>query len=372
LSGKARIAWLDVAKALGIFLVFYGHLLETMIQVGGRPFLLSQLKVIYAFHMPLFFLLSGYLYRDKKQSFGRFFRIHLLTRLIPFFFFNLLALAALLVQQAGRGGIDWQMVGQGCLAMFRGTPSFNMLTWFLACLFMVELIHFGTKRWLVTPPQLLLGIGLSLILGLPVARWAANFLAETGIYVNFWYVQEALTAYAFYLMGVLACHRFKRDFSFLGHNRLGLIGFVVLWGGVTWVTAVYNQGPFVTEPGIVLMSISSHGSFFWFPVTAVTGTLFIIFLATIVPGNRALLYFGQKTLILLGMGGLFFEFFNQPLVAITNPFFPASPLVTIIQAVLLTVLSFGICVPFIYMLEKFFPQLVGKPGRTGPILPRFI
>ena len=74
MTGKTRIAWLDVAKALGIFLVFYGHLLEVMYRYGGRPFLFPQIKFIYAFHMPLFFVLSGYLYRDSGQPFGRFFR----------------------------------------------------------------------------------------------------------------------------------------------------------------------------------------------------------------------------------------------------------------------------------------------------------
>lgn len=371
MTSKPRIAWLDVAKAVGIFLVFYGHVLETMFRYGGRPFLLPQLTFIYAFHMPLFFVLSGFLYQDRGQSFSRFFRYHFLTRLLPFFFFNLLALSALLVQQTGHGGIDWPFVWRGCLALLRGMPSFNMLTWFLVCLFIVELIHFGMKRWLSTSVRLGMAIFLALVVGLPIARWAAQRLATTGIYFNVWYIQEALTAYGFYLMGI-----WGRQVGALEKKpiqvRFGALGLSLLFLAVTWLTAGLNEGPFVTEPGLVLMSISSQGSFLWFPVTAVTGTLFLIFLAKLIPANRVLLYFGQKTLVLLGMGGLFFEFFNQPLVAVTAPYFPASLLASTIQAVVLTVLSFTICVPFIHVFEKYLPQMVGRPGKAGPIFPRLM
>jgi fucose 4-O-acetylase-like acetyltransferase len=146
----------------------------------------------------------------------------------------------------------------------------------------------------------------------------------------------------------------------------------VFFLALTWGTADLNQGPFATEPGIVLMSISSQGSYVWFPITAVSGTLFLVFLARLLPPNRVLHYFGRKTLILLGMGGLFFEFFNRPLVSISNAFFPASPWVTPLQAALLALLSFAICVPFIHVFEKYVPQLVGNPGKAGPLLPRLL
>jgi fucose 4-O-acetylase-like acetyltransferase len=165
-------------------------------------------------------------------------------------------------------------------------------------------------------------------------------------------------------VGVLDKKMIQMRFATFGLSSLFLVA--------TWATAGWNPGPFVTEPGLVLMSISSQGSFVWFPLTAVTGTLFLIFLAKLIPPNRILLYFGQKTLILLGMGGLFFEFFNQPLVAVTTPYFPAAPFASTIQAVLLTLLSFAICVPFIHVFEKYLPQLVGKPGTDGPIFSRLI
>jgi len=56
---EARNSSLDIAKGIGIILVVIGHLHEA-------PLLL--VKFIYSFHMPLFFILSGYIYNITKYS----------------------------------------------------------------------------------------------------------------------------------------------------------------------------------------------------------------------------------------------------------------------------------------------------------------
>ena len=51
-----QIHWVNQAKAIGIILVVIGH--------SGAPGILT--KLIYSFHMPLFFILSGYLFDSTK------------------------------------------------------------------------------------------------------------------------------------------------------------------------------------------------------------------------------------------------------------------------------------------------------------------
>lgn len=53
-----RIAWIDIAKGMGIILVIFGHTLS-----GG--FIRGS---IYSFHMPLFFILAGYTTRPKERA----------------------------------------------------------------------------------------------------------------------------------------------------------------------------------------------------------------------------------------------------------------------------------------------------------------
>lgn len=52
-----RIEWIDIAKGIGIILVIAGHC-----------FYLGYSYPLYAFHMPLFFFLSGLLFKDKKEE----------------------------------------------------------------------------------------------------------------------------------------------------------------------------------------------------------------------------------------------------------------------------------------------------------------
>tara|TARA_B110000196_G_C21152258_1_gene670562 strand:+ start:5939 stop:6949 length:1011 start_codon:yes stop_codon:yes gene_type:complete len=57
-----RFAWVDYAKGIGIFLVVYGHvsrgLVNSSVMNDSRMFQYID-SVIYTFHMPLFFFLSG-------------------------------------------------------------------------------------------------------------------------------------------------------------------------------------------------------------------------------------------------------------------------------------------------------------------------
>ena len=49
---SGRIIWMDYAKAVGIALVVFAHMPS---RFAG---------IIFLFHMPLFFILSGYLYKS--------------------------------------------------------------------------------------------------------------------------------------------------------------------------------------------------------------------------------------------------------------------------------------------------------------------
>ena len=74
MSTKQRDISLDIAKAIGILLMILGH-----------TAFISQttIKFIYSFHMPLFFIIGGYLYRPKaiKDSLKRDFQ----RLMIPYF-----------------------------------------------------------------------------------------------------------------------------------------------------------------------------------------------------------------------------------------------------------------------------------------------
>ncbi len=69
-----RKNWIDAAKGYGMILVILGHITEYS-PVG---------MIIYSFHMPLFFFLSGYLF-STKRSFGDFACNKTRRLIIPYF-----------------------------------------------------------------------------------------------------------------------------------------------------------------------------------------------------------------------------------------------------------------------------------------------
>jgi acyltransferase len=104
----------------------------------------------------------------------------------------------------------------------------------------------------------------------------------------------------------------------------------------------------------------------------VAGSLFIIFLAKLTPSNKAILFIGQNSLILLGLNGLFHHFANQRLAIWINKFLASSSLSVFIVCSFVTFVSLSVCIPCIVILNKFIPQLVGKPKTNGPFLKNLV
>ena len=74
-AALARTAWVDLAKGIGIILVVYGHVLRGNLDLRANPLWAVQDRWIYAFHMPLFFVVSGlFLWRSIQRGRGLFLR----------------------------------------------------------------------------------------------------------------------------------------------------------------------------------------------------------------------------------------------------------------------------------------------------------
>ena len=84
---KERIYWIDTLKGLLIMLVIMGH------RVGNdfSQTLLMAKVYIYSFHMPLFFFLSGYVFKVKEEdTFLGFLKKKGQKIIVPLVFFSLI------------------------------------------------------------------------------------------------------------------------------------------------------------------------------------------------------------------------------------------------------------------------------------------
>lgn len=130
-----RIEWIDTAKGLGMILVIAGHTIA-----------LKYSSILYSFHMPLFFLLSGLVYNSLKYpSFKDLFRHKAVQILKPWMVCYLISLGVSLAIPAWRDALSWKQM----LIELYTTNSNNINNssiWYLVCLFVTFiLMHFVHK-----------------------------------------------------------------------------------------------------------------------------------------------------------------------------------------------------------------------------------
>jgi len=158
---QERNAWVDYAKAIGIILVVYGHVARGVFNAGlpmdQDEYLLVD-SVIYSFHMPLFFFLSGLFFYDSLVKRGKAGLItnKVDTIIYPFIVWSLLqGLIEVVLSSYTNGDVT---LGQVFSLLWSPRAQF----WFLYALFLVfvvcSLVYARADRRYFLPLLLLFGV----------------------------------------------------------------------------------------------------------------------------------------------------------------------------------------------------------------------
>jgi acyltransferase len=373
-SGSVRLAYADVARLIGIFLVYHGHVVERMMYLGNAA-AAHQYKFIYSFHMPLFFVLSGLIAKDwaAEQSIGQFAKSRFFSRIVPLIFFNLaLALLSLIHKPDFppiplETGADY---GNAALMTALQLPVFDVPTWFLMCLVVVECIHCAVFRSLRgSDVRILVAIVVSYLAGYALNSRFQFFQPGNYALPNWWIAYEAITMYALYLVGVLIRRRgwLSGDVAWFMPALLAIIGFAIVA-----FTFDLNQGPFRMKIEAVVILAAAHGHILWFPLTALAGTLAVLALGKMLERADWMAWLGRNALILFCLNGVVYHHVNGPFSAWFTAILPQDGWSVAAGAALLSVASIALAVPLVIALDRWLPQLVGRPATQGPLLPRLL
>ena len=353
-TSSARSGWIDTARAYAIFLVFYGHIVDRIFKASDLPVLeslaFSQFRLIYSFHMILFFIISGFFAKETHSYFSLFIKEKIRSRLLPAVFFEIIIIPFYLL-------FNWDIIeklSKSWMFLVAGFPIFNILVWFLICLFMVELIHFFISRLLKNYVHYFISIIIFFTFGWHLT---AHFdLFPNDPRADFWFLCEAIFVYSFYQVGFLLR---KAKFVETKIPLFPKIILLLLCAIGLFFTYDLNNGPWISyDIPAVLINLLQHGNPFFFTFTAIIGSFFIFFLAQLTPPLKSISFLGRNTLILMGLNGFFFHFFNWKIVKVIA--FPNETLPIFLYSFLFSLLSLLICVPFIILLNKYLPQFVGK------------
>ena len=128
---KNNIIWVDYAKFIGIVLVIFQHNISQVYHLGTSFIFNSIGAFILLFHMPLFFVISGFLYHDKGKR--RNFQKAFWSLLLPYFIYQFLYLPFVIINKVYIHHIDIALVIKKCLLGIWFGESVNNHTSFLEC-----------------------------------------------------------------------------------------------------------------------------------------------------------------------------------------------------------------------------------------------
>lgn len=121
MTRKSRLKWLDISKGIAIILMVIGH---TSIPDAFSRF-------IFAFHMPLFFIASGWTTKWNKLDFCEFVVHRLKSIMLPFVYYSAIVLLVQIITNKLGGGIllNWFQHGWQGYAL-----------WFVPVLFLASVL----------------------------------------------------------------------------------------------------------------------------------------------------------------------------------------------------------------------------------------
>lgn len=202
-----RIIWVDNAKAIGIFLVVFGHL--------SNPDFVTN--IIYSFHMPLFFFLSGLVF-SANPDVSKFMLKKAKSILIPYFIFGILTYMFWLFIGRKYGAdatmdLPWwkPIIGMFYSVGTNGWMQHNIPLWFLTCLYLSELflllllkITKNIAVWLICIS--VIGYILSLY-AIPIFPWSLNTVPQAMLFLGAGFlakrfIREPKNVYAFMIFAI--------------------------------------------------------------------------------------------------------------------------------------------------------------------------
>ncbi|MGH2643997.1 MAG: acyltransferase family protein, partial [Chitinophagaceae bacterium] len=130
-----RLAWIDYAKGISIFLVVYHHSFLGLISSGLKvhPLLITTNMIVYSFRVPLFFILSGVFIQQglKKRGLAKYIGYRSRILLYPYLLWVFLEVSVGYFVQA-YSNFPWSPVAY--LAAFYNPKLLGPL-WYLIALF---------------------------------------------------------------------------------------------------------------------------------------------------------------------------------------------------------------------------------------------
>lgn len=323
----ARIVWIDWMKVISMYCIILGHFFPAFIN-----------DFLYAFNVPVFFVISGYLSKREAINYCYIKRI-CKSLLLPYITTCLIYISiGIAVKMYKTGGvipliyvtnrlfaciIGLQDMGLGCGAM-----------WFVLTLFLIKLFF-------------------SKVNGVAGALLSVTFLV-LAIYVSklniSWSVTNVLLAYPFFYIGQMSrSHAIEKLVTEFCNCNMQIKTVVFATTMIlTYIISSYN--------GPVYMFMCGYGaSIFLFMMAAIFGTIGVFSL------SMTINLYNPKSLMIMSVGTIvMLEFQQYPIQFITPLLENCSEINYMFSSILISAIIMIVFYPIINLIKKICPILIGR------------
>lgn len=272
-----RIHWIDIARGIGILLVIYAHALDSH----------SMRYLFYAFHMPLFFFLSGLVHHHRKQEkFLHFLKKSFMRIMIPYFFFALISYLLYLFKRGYPPGLNefsHHLYGVVYGSSGHGYLFFSAILWFLPCLFATKIIF----ELLIRISENKYFLGGSLFFFSVVGYLFSLYFPEKKLPLG---IEIALTATVFFGIGYFLYLYKEQVMEFCKKHFISVFTLSLL---LLIIPAVINYKLYGNQ---IDLRMNNLNNYFLFYLAAISGILFTTAISIRIDKNNVLEYIGKNSL----------------------------------------------------------------------------
>jgi acyltransferase len=335
-KSSERLNYIDIAKGIAIILVVFGHTYRND----------DSLKIaIYAFHLPLFFFISGFFFKeDKYHTYRDFIKSKFTSLLLPYLTFYILSYVYWLAFERFVRPSDAEIpFYKPLIGLILGTDYKDLMRpngalWFLVGLFCTELIFFSIVKEVKKYVYIFLIVTTIVVIGFILSEFPNLILPFS--------IKSAFVALGFYGIG----NTFRKT-KFLPEKMTNKILLMI----ILFVICYY----FSSLNGIIDMDYSKYNNYFLFLISSVSGLFACLFMSNLIHTNVTLEYFGRNSLIIMGVSeplkrfciGLIAKLSDSPIEDLRNSF---------IFSVIIVVVVLIIMFPIIYIFNKYLSLFLGR------------
>lgn len=337
---KERVAWLDRLRGMGMLLVIIGHI--PLDNIGAK----ELTKFIYAFHIPLFFMISGMAYwtSSRIDSPVVFIKKKVIKLVIPYFLwqFILIPYWYLYIRVLLKRDVSiWEPIK----GIFYGNyvkysvPSNAM--WFLLALFWVSIAVYFIEKIKSERIQIII------IFALVCMTWFAPKYNTVRLP---WQLTSVPAAIVFYWMGFVFMkylYKIKNLFCKICNTPDKYVIFVL--------TCIFISNYMIKKNGSISMGRVVYGNPVYFYIAAILMIAVFVSISMWMPRLNMLNFIGTNTLTLVAI--------HCPILRLMQYLSPLSGRLTKEHPFVTFTIIMMICIPICIFVNKKAPILNGKKSN---------